>query len=304
MREIRSALSLLLVICLGALLLGGCILKPKTPEEVVAAVVQNLSESQSISYDANIQADLSVNSGGETADMQITMNATADTINNPLQLMTNVSIDMGSLGSQKMQVYAEANGEQYDTYYSLDNGQTWTKRTLDAESFAQYQDGQNIKSYLSMLENIKENGTETIGGVEAVRFDGDISSENMVAVLENAGVFSQFEQYGLDEDAMKKACTELGDLPFSVWVDTKNDLPVRYQFDLGSALQRVMDSYLTSEATGDTSDISITVGKYDLEMTITGINTVKSIERPANLDEAVTQETPAPSQETATQEAA
>lgn len=281
MKKFKSIISVLVIFCLGITLLSGCgLTKPKTPEEIITAVVKNISDVKSISYDMNM--DMAVGSG-DTSSMNITTKMDVDMICKPMQFQGNLSMDMGILGNQSMKIYAESADDEFNTYFSSDDGASWMMQTMSKESFAQFDSSESLKLYLDVLKNVTEAGTETINGVETTKFDCSISNEDLVNTLKESGALSQLTMLGLDEDSLEQLYTSMGDLPFTIWVDTEKYLPVRYQFDMGAALQQIMQSMQESDNSSALLD-SFSITKYTIDMTITGIDNIETIERPTNLE--------------------
>jgi outer membrane lipoprotein-sorting protein len=281
MKKLKSIITVLIAFCLGAMMLSGCSnVTSKTPEKIISSAAEKLSKAKSISYDM----DMAMTAGsGDTSSMDITTKMSVDMLLEPMQFQGDLSMDMGMLGNQTMKIYAETTDDQYSTYLSMDDGSSWMKQTMTKEEFAQFNNGESIKLYLTLLENITESGTETLNGIETTKFDCTISNKNLVKVLEDSGALSQFGMLGLDEENLKQFYTAMGDLPFTIWVDMENELPVRYQFDMGDALQRMMQSIQESDNSA-ALDTSISITNYTIDMTITGIDNIESIERPANLE--------------------
>lgn len=278
MKKSKTIICLFLVFSLSAVLLSGC--GAKSPEDAIAEARKSMEEATSMSFAQTIDMALSVVMDGETTEFSLRSAMTVETTKNPQRIQADVTTDMGSMGSQSIKMYAEADDGQYSVNTSMDDGANWISVAPDTVDFAQINGSDSLALYLSVLQNITETGKETIDGASTTRYDCTIANDDLMAVLESSGALSELETLGLDESTVASYCAAMGDLPFSIWVDSKTYLPVRYRFDLGTAVNSVFDELFSS---GSYTDTSVTMTAYTIEMTITGVNTISSIERPATL---------------------
>ncbi len=250
--------------------------KPATPEEVLKAASEKVAAAKSMS--SEVIMDMKMASAGQT--IQMTMTGAVEAIEEPMAMHMDMTMDMGAMGSMKMQMYMTEEEGAYQLYVGTDDGSgatTWAAQSVpDADQMKQYDTQANMELYLKSGSNFQENGTETIEGKETVRYDGVITNECFNEVFTSTGVLDQFSSLGVDAETAQSMLTDLGDLPISVWVEKESNLPVKYEMDMTAIMQSIMTK--TMEAADSTE--TITVESVYMTMLIHGIDNVESIEVP------------------------
>lgn len=271
------AVLLALALVLGLCACGGPKTPAKTPAEVMAKAGENLAKAGSMTFD--MAMEISMSAGGETVDMTMTMNG--ETTTEPVAVHAGMDIDMGALGAMAVELYAEQDDSTVTTYIGMDLGgsMTWMKEetALDEATAALDAKG-DMGSSLALAANLKEAGTETVGGVEATRYDGVITKENLQQMLENNGMLDELGDT-LDlkkslEDAAENT-EALSDVPISIWIDREAMLPVKYEMDMTEMMQKLM-TQISMAASMEYPAVS----RMKLSMTIGGIDTVDAITIP------------------------
>ena len=260
------ALTLALTLALGLCACGG----PRTPAEVMAQAGENLAKARSMTFDMTME--MSMSAGDETVDM--TMRMTGETTTEPAVVHAGMDIDLGALGSMAMEMYAEQSETTVTTYISA-LGQWMKEETALDEASAVLDAKGDMGSSLALAANLEEAGTETVGGVEATRYDGVITGENLRKVLESNGMLGEFgDILGLG-DSMEDGLgdtAELGDIPISIWIDREAMLPVRYEMDMTEMMQKLL-----AQVWEAVSMEYPAVSRMKISMTIGGIDTVEAI---------------------------
>lgn len=246
---------------------------PRTSAEVMKRAGENLAKVKSMTFDMTLE--MSMSAGGETVDMVVGMEG--ETTTEPVVVHADMAIDLGTLGAMEMELYAEQNDDTVTTYISA-LGQ-WRKEEapLDEENAALDAKG-DMGSSLAYASGLEEIGVETVGGVEAARYDGVITKEHLQEVLKNTGVLDDLGD-AMDlkkslEDAAENTAG-LGDIPISIWIDKEAMLPVRYEMDMTEMMQKLMDQVSTA-----VSMEYPTVSRVKVSMTIGGIDAVDAITIP------------------------
>ena len=274
----HSAKNLLAVLLALALVLGLCACGgPKTPVEVMAKAGENLAKAGSMTFD--MAMEISMSAGGETVDMTMTMNG--ETTTEPVAVHAGMDIDMGALGAMAMELYAEQDDSTVTTYIGMDLGgsMTWMREETPLDEATAALDAKgDMGSSLALAANLKEAGTETVGGVETTRYDGVITKENLQQMLENNGMLDELGDT-LDlkkslEDAAENT-EALSDVPISIWIDREAMLPVKYEMDMTEMMQKLM-TQISMAASMEYPAVS----RMKLSMTIGGIDTVDAITIP------------------------
>ena len=246
---------------------------PRTSAEVMKRAGENLAKVKSMTFDMTLE--MSMGAGGETVDMVVGMEG--ETTTEPVVVHADMAIDLGALGAMEMELYAEQNDDTVTTYISA-LGQ-WRKEEapLDEENAVLDAKG-DMGSSLAYASGLEEIGVETVGGVEAARYDGVITKEHLQEVLKNTGVLDDLGD-AMDlkkslEDAAENTAG-LGDIPISIWIDKEAMLPVRYEMDMTEMMQKLMDQVSTA-----LSMEYPTVSRVKVSMTIGSIDAVDAITIP------------------------
>ena len=256
-----------------------------TPEEVIAAATENLNQVQSMTYDMDMDMEFAVTvaSAGDQ-NMDIKMTSQADYVVDPIRMKITMNMDMGTGESLDAIVYLAQTGDGFDLYTGTENEDgsfDWTRQELtDMPDLQQYQADKSMALYLTNGESFTENGTETVNGVEAVRYDGIIRGDSLEDVMDSSGMTEQLAamNLGSEEDLFEDA----GDLPISIWIDKEELMPVKYEMDMTALMQGIMERSMAQQMEGveGAEDVKVTVGKVFTSMIITGINNVGTIKVP------------------------
>ncbi|MGO3151317.1 MAG: hypothetical protein ACTIJJ_01640 [Galactobacter sp.] len=119
-----------------------------------------------------------------------------------------IYMKMGSLTQEK---YAKMSQDQLQTM-NLDQSMNGSDPAAQAELMKKY------------LKEFKENGTETIDGVETTRYDVTVDTEMLTEQAESQG-----------EDSASAAAGVFGDeLVYKMWIG-EDDLPRKMAFDMGTS---------------------------------------------------------------------
>lgn len=258
-------------ICLVALLALALLLSltgcggPETPEKVMEKAEENLEKIDSMSFEIGMTMGLSAM--GESLDMAITMDGAAT--KDPEIAYTNLSLDMGTLGSMEMEMYMETEGDTVTTYTGSDG--SWTKETGSADEMDLGNDAsENMAAYLSLASTMTENGVETIDGVEATRYDGAITEENLQDAIDSLGIMGELgSELGLDAEAVAEAeesLSGIGDIPVSIWIDKEKMLPLRYEMDMTAVMQQIVENAM--EGALDTAESGSLISVSEMRVTI------------------------------------
>ena len=216
-----AATLLALVMALGLTACGGGGGDPaaETPAQVMEQSQKAMEAVKSLHYDMDMSFGMSAQ--GQSVDVK--SNMSVDYILEPMTMKMDMHMDLGEMGKQDMTTYLVTE-DGTATMYIQDQTGTWTTTPVgDLSSLDQYDATASMDLYLSSTENFTENGTETINGKEAVRYDGVIAKEDMEEVLEASGMLDQLESLNLGSSTAM--ISELGDLPVSVWIEKRTSGP-------------------------------------------------------------------------------
>lgn len=288
-KQLSKLLAAAMVLAM-ALALAACSGGSDSAEDILTRAQTAFDGIKSMHY--TIDMEMAFSADGETAEMNTT--AEADCIVEPLAMDMDMTMDMMGMFDMNMKIYMIQDGDSYTMYAGIDEGDgtfTWTKESMDdLGSIAQYDGKASMDIYLENISNFKEAGTEDVNGVSAVRYDGVISEDSLEAVMEASGVLEQYEAMGLE--GMEDMFSGMGDLPVSIWIDPDTDLPVKYEMDMTTMMQSMMNK-LMAESDGD-EDLGLSVDKCVIVMVCSDYNGISNIEVPqealdaVSVDESVT----------------
>lgn len=246
---------------------------------VIEEVSENMKSVKSMTYHMIMDMELGVMG----MDFPTLTDVDVDMIVDPVQMKMDGAMDMGEMGSFDMHMYIVPEGDKLATYTGMgsEGDIEWMKSVVDmnASEISQYNAAQSLNLYLKNAVNFEEVGKETVNGKEAVKYQGIITSDSMLEVLEASGMAGQLETSGteVDEETLKA----LGDLPVTLWVDLKEKMVVKYSMDMTDNLKNLMAK--EAEKTSDDEENplgTIEFKKMIIEATIIGVNNVDSIELP------------------------
>lgn len=271
-----AALSLVLVLGLSAC--GGESSTPATPEEVLAKAQEAMDSVTSMGYDMSMTMSMGVE--GMDQSMEISTTTSAEAILSPMTMKVDMAVDMGELGSNtNLTMYIKEENGKYQIATGVpasDGSITWqTSETSSMDDLASLDGKTSMDLYLTSASSFTEGVTETVGDVEATRYDGVISGAKMEEVLQTSGVLSQLDKMGLGN--VSSMFTELGDLPVSIWIAKETYYPVKYEMDMAQMMQSIMEKALSEQAG---VDVGLSVSKMDVSMVMRDFNAIENIEIP------------------------
>ena len=256
-----------------------------TMEEVLLNAAKNISEAESLSYHMTMDMGLDVFG----MSMDTLMEADAKTIQSPLSVYMDGTMDMGSLGSYGMEMYMVEEGGKMAVYtgMEMEEEKTWmkTEAEIDSSAITQYNAQSNIATYMENAKNFSQVGEEEINGVKTVRFDGIVTGESIEKVLKESGMDEQVAGMGVEN--VSGLYKDAGDIPLSFWVDTENEIVVQYQIDMGDVLKYIIDKTIEEAEAAEGEEESMAgmfgINKSLITVTVTGINNVDEIVVPEDV---------------------
>lgn len=202
---------------------------------------------------------------------------------------TETVISFGDFGSQAITTYIDLKN---DIVYTTENGgMSWKKEETDGESaFASVDNGQ-VFDILTGIRNYKENGSETINGIAAVRYDGFIEKETLKDMISNTGILEQIGTDDLSDAKINEICDKIGDIGVSILIDPNTDLPQKMSMDVTKLIKATLeakqeeDTDSSGESDGSES-ASNSLKQCTMTYTLTDYNKLTPIEIPKEAKEA------------------
>ena len=256
--------ALLLSLCACAAtnpLTGKKSIKGLSATEAVNLANENMTKVKSYREEGNMKVGVSVS--GFT--LQIKLLQSLEYSSDPDAMHMKLTMDMGMLGSQEMEMYTvPENGKA--VCYSYTDG-SWVKFEDDALDSTEMM---NIDA--SQATEYREIGKEEINGEKCVHYQGIVDSSKLGELLGESGVGSLFASMGIDlsdAEAGGELADLFGDLYLDIWISEKQSLPVRYQLDMSAMMQGLMDMMNSAasetELNADITDCIFELKFFDID---------------------------------------
>lgn len=215
-------------------------------------------------YRENGTMKISMGASGMTIDLNLIQDAEIST--DPAVVHMNMTMDMGMLGSQQIELYTvEENGK---TVAYANAGDGWEKS-------AEEEAANSVMSIDSdAAADYEKIGEEEINGEKCIHYVGKVSSDKLPEMLGSSGdILGSLGIDVNDEEAMSK----LGDLELNVWVSVDTQYPVRYQIDMTSLMEGLMS------ASSETAGLGISITACEFVMDFSDFDKVGTITVPADV---------------------
>lgn len=236
-------------------------------ESAMVKAAKEMEKVESAHTDMTMDMTMGVSAGGSSADMNMKISMSVDSINEPMQSKAETTTEFLGM-SIPMQLYIEQEGETYNIYASTDSGLTWQVQAgVTKAEVSQYEFIDSVGFYLECADTFEKAGEEDVNGAKATRYDGVISGDNVKKALEMSGSAEQISALLGEEGEIG----DVGELPLSIWLDKKSGLPVRYDMDMTAVMQSMVSSMPMEE--GMTMEIS----SVTFSVTMSNFNGVSEI---------------------------
>ena len=245
----------------------------RSPEEAIAAAAMHLASVESL--DASITVDLGIKVLGQKFDAKALMDMT--TFQSPMKMKADLSLDLGILGTNKMQIYAREQDEKYGLY--LYSGGKWTKQEVQSMDLKKYNGQKIMNIYLDKIGDLKEDGTEELDSGSADKYSGVIHGDTLTEVFQNSGISDSMNALMANdvlkplgalmqnhEEMIREIFENAEDIPVSIWIDSETDYPVQCSMDITDIVSRIFD-----EINKNTTD-KVSTANILSEIDISGTN--------------------------------
>jgi len=222
---------------------------------------KTLTELESFSF----TAEAAVN--GEAAKLPLKLNVKADSrcITEPMVVQSQVTADMGRLGTVNAPVYLSRNGDSVNLSIGLerDGSTIWYSTDIALpEAEAEEEHSIDLEKIITMAEEdpdmISIGEPELIDGRSAIPFNISLPMTFIMELIGEAGIDAGQERQLI-----------------SIWLDEESLLPMRMKLDMTK-----LASILAEQASYDSLP-RLAVNELLLSIDITGFNDVEGISLPA-----------------------
>ncbi len=168
----------------------------------------------------------------------------------PVQVKSDISLDLGILGDNQMEVYAREQNTGYQLF--LKDGDGWRAQQITAAQLHKYDGQQMMQTFLEQIKDIEVVGTEKLDSGTAYKFTGVIRSDGLQAILLDTGslgvvaelfqgsILKPFGALLEHEEKISALMKDAEDLEVTLWIDEKTGYPVKGAMDI---TQMMSDGY-------------------------------------------------------------
>lgn len=253
------------------LLLSACV--SATPEQRLAAASEKLERADSLSY--TMVTDMRLSAEGWSRETTITdrVSVSSGPVAVYYESVTAAS-DIEQPSEYRACVVSE--GERHCAYVNRDG--LWTRRDLDGEEeLSSYDLRSNIGLWTSGASSVTWAGSELIDGHRATRYDCVVGPEGVDAIMAGSGAYMALPVLGLSQERAMQVLSGLGELTYSVWIDNRRCLPLRYDIDMTD----IMDQFLQNILPYALTDVAVTVDSLTVSLNLSDFGAVPPMELPA-----------------------
>lgn len=236
----------------------------------VAKAAIKMSKLESLHADVEMQIGMGISVLGQDVNADADVTGGVDIQRDPERVYVNMTAEVAGF-EQNLLLYAVGRDGGADVYSSADGGESWTKGSIenDDSSKSSKADGKSLFLLLSdSAASFKEYGKEKINGSDAIRYKGEITSDELKQALELANVKQSLEE-SLDVELDDDVFADLGGVPVSIWIDEKSGMIVRVEMDMSDVMQGLVPVLVDKSLEKADIGIGVNTKVYDVTVSIT-----------------------------------
>ena len=236
----------------------------------VAKAAVKMSKLESLHADVEMQIGMGISVLGQDVNADADVTGGVDIQRDPERVYVNMTAEVAG-SEQNLLLYAVGRDGGADVYSSADGGESWTKGSIenDDSSKSSTADGKSLFLLLSdSAASFKEYGKEKINGSDAIRYKGEITSDELKQALELANVKQSLEE-SLDVELDDDVFADLGSVPVSIWIDVKSDMIVCVELDMSDVMQGLVPVLVDKSLEKADIGIGVNTKVYDVTVSIT-----------------------------------
>lgn len=236
----------------------------------VAKAAIKMSKLESLHADVEMQIGMGISVLGQDVNADADVTGGVDIQRDPERVYVNMTAEVAG-SEQNLLLYAVGRDGGADVYSSADGGESWTKGSIenDDSSKSSTADGKSLFLLLSdSAASFKEYGKEKINGSDAIRYKGEITSDELKQALELANVRQSLEE-SLDVELDDDVFADLGSVPVSIWIDVKSDMIVCVELDMSDVMQGLVPVLVDKSLEKADIGIGVNTKVYDVTVRIT-----------------------------------
>ena len=290
MKKIKRILSL---VCAAALLLtvAGCSAGNQADTDAVIAAIDKFRACKSFTLVQQTEIEESVTVEGMEysysglTEMEMSLVSEPELSVMTVRSMTQVFDGEESFQSAYSYLIPENGG--HTEYFS--DGTDWYTVSTGADYALDEMGAANVAdSFFAELATFRKAGEESLEGGKALRYEGRLQGENLLAMLEINGLLSGI--YSMSENQQNKIrenlIKDLKPLSLNIWIDAESGYPVRFEVSMEQTLEQLAASIantLGNKASEEESEVS----KYGITMSLSEFDAVEEIVLPPEAAKAL-----------------
>ena len=263
------SLALCLILILGLAACGAP--APWDSSAVFEKALEAAEKLESVHIDMDMTISFTLSAEGQSLEMPISMSMSMDSVNEPMASFGQIDMSFMGQDTSALSYVVEEDGT-YKSYTSPDGGATWAEQELSREELGQFDAARSMEFYLSAASGFSAAGPEEINGVEAMRYNGSISGEQLNEAMSLTGADDMLDS------AYGGAGSFEGSMPMSIWIDGDSGLPVRYELDMSE----IMTNY-TQQSLGEQEGVTLDSVSATVVMDLSQFDAIGSITRPEGI---------------------
>lgn len=253
-----------------------------SPQEAIAEAAVKLAGVQSL--DAEITVDMGIKVLGQQFDAQAVMDMS--TFQSPMKMKADLCLDLGILGSSKMQAYAQEKDGKYGLY--VYDGTKWSRQEARAADLKKYNGQKVMNIYLDKIGEINLEAAQTLEGKTADKYSGVIHGDTLKEVFQNSGITDSMGALMSNDvlkplslllqnhgDLIQEVLEGAQDIPVSLWIDRETGYPVQCSMDITDIVGdiftqvnkkssgKISTANLLSEVSISKTNITVKCGSFD-----------------------------------------
>lgn len=252
--------------------------KGENAADIVMAAAEKASDVKSMT--GKMTSEISMKMGTETMEMK--MGVDMSVFVDPMKAHMVMNVQEGTSGeSEEIEMYVEQSGDMYTLYVKSDDEWLSTSATEEELDLGQFDANisKEVYEYAAYSESFSAAGKETINGVEADRYDGEITGQNIEKVMSKNESMKSFSDM-LGSSGVKSMST-LKPIKLSIWIDSTSGYPVRCQVDMGDFMSDAF-SKIAKAAGGSMEDLGMEISKALVTVDYSDFDAVEEFQFPEN----------------------
>lgn len=275
----RQMSAILMLVVLTVISITGCSAKE---QKALSNAIQVANSAKSVETETKVDMAGVVEAEGQKQDMSMTYTMNMSQFTEPLKTKGTVKMSVSGMSMEFDMYMLEENGN-FVSYMNMEQLGGWMKQTLcstsDMEEANQRSMQMNAKLFASESFSYERKDDITEDGKTYYVYDAVLKKEQMKEVLGSVQSFYDSTGMGIDEE-IEKIAADMPDIPFTVWIDSEEEVLYRVKFSMGEVLRKIVESMGADETE------AMEISKLDMDIIYKNYDKVENFELPAEAKDA------------------